>query len=245
MTVYNPFDFFVEEYAETLSRSTIPRICETDLAAYLEPEPAGPLLRAFLNGSPHAAHAAPSISSSISTAACSSEIRYIIRMEPACRRRRRHSSCGSGSCRDSRWLLVQILRHLGLAARFVSGYLIQLKPDLDGARRAARHRARLHRSARLGRGLSARRRLDRLDPTSGLLAGEGHIPLAATPHYRNAAPISGAVELRQCRVRLRHERSTASPSIRASPSRSPTKPGQALDALGERSTRELAPTTCG
>ncbi|MEO3386755.1 transglutaminase family protein [Mesorhizobium sp. CAU 1741] len=189
MTVYNPFDFFVEEEAEHWP-FTYPEDIRPDLSIYLQPEPAGPHLDAFLATIPRERTRTVDFLVGLN-ARVAQEVGYVIRMEPGVQTPEETFSRGTGSCRDSSWLLVQALRHLGIAARFVSGYLIQLKPDIkaiDGPAGTDHDFTDLHAWAEAyvpGAGWIG------LDPTSGLLTGESHIPLAATPHFRNAAPITG------------------------------------------------------
>ncbi|WP_332303881.1 transglutaminase family protein [Rhizobium sp. GR12] len=190
MTVYNPFDFFVEEEA-TKWPFDYPQELQEDLSIYMKPEPTGPLLSAFMATVDHTP-GQPTVDMVVGlNARLQQEIGYVIRMEPGVQTPEETLASGRGSCRDSSWLFVQILRHLGLAARFVSGYLIQLTPDLkalDGPSGTEVDFTDLHAWAEVympGAGWIG------LDPTSGLLTGESHIPLAATPHFRNAAPISG------------------------------------------------------
>ncbi len=189
MSVYNPFDFFVEEGA-TKFPFDYPLDLVDDLTIYRRPEPAGPRLQALLDTIPRQADSTVDFVVEVNRRV-SDEIAYVIRMEPGVFTPEETLHQKRGSCRDSSWLLVQVLRHLGLAARFVSGYLIQLKPDLkalDGPSGTEVDFCDLHAWAEVylpGAGWIG------MDPTSGLLTGESHIPLAATPHYRNAAPISG------------------------------------------------------
>ncbi|MFN7223962.1 MAG: DUF2126 domain-containing protein [Paracoccaceae bacterium] len=189
MTVYNPFDFFVEESAEVWPFDYPPDLTD-DLEIYRRADPAGPLLRAFLESVPKDPVRSVDFVVNLN-AMVAGTLRYTIRMEPGVQTPEETLAVQSASCRDSSWLLVQALRHLGFAARFVSGYLIQLKPDLkalDGPSGTEVDFTDLHAWCEVylpGAGWIG------LDPTSGLLAGESHIPLAATPHYRNAAPISG------------------------------------------------------
>ncbi len=189
MTVFNPFDFFVEDRAERWP-FTYPEEIAPDLDVYRRTEPLTPVMKRFLDGLDWDTQRTVDLIVNLN-AKIANSIKYIIRMEPGVQTPEETLGIGSGSCRDSSWLLVQVLRHMGFAARFVSGYLIQLKPDivaLDGPVGTDHDFTDLHAWVEVylpGAGWIG------LDPTSGLLTGESHIPLAAAPHYRNAAPISG------------------------------------------------------
>ncbi|MDP1521462.1 transglutaminase family protein [Porticoccus litoralis] len=191
MTVYNPFDFFVEESAEEWPFHYNTDI-RPDLVIYRVPGRAGPRLKAFLDSIDRSPKNTVDFLVELN-ARLAKEINYVIRMEPGVQTPEETLELGIGSCRDTSWLLVHVLRHLGFAARFVSGYLIQLKPDLvslDGPAGTDHDFTDLHAWTEVyipGAGWIG------FDPTSGLLTGESHIPLAATPHYKNAAPISGMV----------------------------------------------------
>jgi uncharacterized protein (DUF2126 family)/transglutaminase-like putative cysteine protease len=190
MTVYNPFDFFVEEEAERWPFE-YPEALREDLSIYRRAEPLGPRLQAFLESIDRTPRNTVNFVTELN-ARIQHEIGYIVRLETGVFEPEETLQRREGSCRDSGWLLVQALRHLGFAARFVSGYLIQLKPDLvslDGPAGTDHDFTDLHAWCEVylpGAGWIG------LDPTSGLLTGESHIPLAATPHYRNAAPITGS-----------------------------------------------------
>src|SRR5438876_3775589 len=206
MTVVNPFDFFVEKYAEHYPFVYASPLAK-ELIPFLETAPLGPRLAAWL-----AAFRA-TITAGESTVLMlvrlnqqlQREIRYLVRMEVGVQTPDETLTNACGSCRDTGWLLVQILRHLGLAARFASGYLIQLVADikpLDGPAGPERDFTDLHAWAEVylpGAGWIG------LDPTSGLLAGEGHLPLACTPDPASAAPVTGDVQ--PCESEFLHEMS--------------------------------------
>ena len=205
MAVHNPFDFFLEPgaahypfpYDEALKK---------DLAPFLEPCAAGPRFAAWWRGIREQLASQPVRTSDFLVALnqrVQQDVKYLIRLEPGVQSPEETLAAGSGSCRDSAWLLAQLLRHLGLAARFVSGYLIQLAPDqksLDGPSGPEKDFTDLHAWCEVylpGAGWIG------LDATSGLLAGEGHIPLSCTPEPSSAAPVSGSVD--KCEATLHHE----------------------------------------
>ncbi len=192
MTVINPFDFFLEDYAEEYPFTYTEKLAK-ELTPYLEVQEPGPRLKDWLAGVDR--HTQRTVLFLVYlNQRLQKDISYTVRMEPGVQTCEDTLHKATGSCRDTAWLLVQILRHQGLAARFVSGYLVQLTADvksLDGPSGPTADFTDLHAWAEVylpGAGWVG------LDPTSGLFAGEGHIPLACTPDPGNASPITGLVD---------------------------------------------------
>ena len=236
MSVVNPFDFFVEPYAETLP-FRYPDDLSADLAAYREVAEDGPMLEAAVAalepGGKRTIDFLVGLNAQVQQA-----VTYLVRLEPGVQSPDTTLSLGSGSCRDSAWLLVQMFRRLGLAARFVSGYLIQLKADIDpieGPMGTRNDFTDLHAWAEVyipGAGWIG------FDATSGLLCGEGHLPLAASPHYRSSAAITGAVSMAETTFEFEMNVTRLVDTIRITAPFEDAGWG-ALEALGERVEADL------
>src|ERR1700723_553917 len=201
MGVFNPFDFFLEPSADECPFTYEP-ILARELRPYLELEPAGPRLTELLASVPRTRTRTIDFLVGLNQRV-KEHVGYVIRLEPGVQTCEETLQLRAGSCRDSAWLLVVAMRHLGLAARFVSGYLIQLQADvkpLEGPSGPTSDFTDLHAWAEVylpGAGWIG------FDPTSGLLAGEGHIPLACTPYAVSAAPITGMLD--PCNTEFSHQ----------------------------------------
>ncbi len=187
LSPFDPFDFLLEPWAERfpLAAPADPEL-ERELSPCRHVAPGGPLLEAFMASVDMSPAPTVEVLAGLNRR-LARDIRYVARLEPGIREPEETLARGEGSCRDTSWLLAQVLRRLGFATRFVSGYLVQ--PAAASA--AARDEAALHAWCEAwlpGAGWIG------LDPTSGLLATEGHVPLAAAPAPRRAAPVSGTLE---------------------------------------------------
>ncbi len=236
MRVFNPLDFFLEEENMRFPFSYEASLKE-ELTSYLEAKESGVLLMELVASVDKGAMGAIEFLSMCSTM-IHERLRYTVRMEQGVQSCEQTLQCGSGSCRDMAWLLCQLLRHLGLATRFVSGYLIQLAqdiPSLDGPSGPEQDFTDLHAWTEVylpGAGWIG------LDPTSGLFAGEGHIPLCCSPAPSNAAPISGPLDACETEfsvlmnvVRVHEDRRTTKPFLDAE--------WKAIQQLGDQVDKSL------
>jgi len=230
LTAYDPFDFFVEEYAKDFP-FTYASSLATQLIPFLEKKPCGERFDKYLKTFDLSKKTINDFLVAVNQQVCS-DIGYNIRMEPGVQSPDETLKIARGSCRDTAWLMVQLFRHIGLAARFVSGYLVQLAPDqksLDGPSGPSVDFTDLHAWCEVyvpGAGWLG------LDPTSGLFAAEGHIPLSCTPEPSDAAPVDGLVD--PCEVEFQHSNEV----VRLKEDPRVTKPfadhdWEDIDALGQ------------
>ena len=232
----NPFDYFVEESAEQFPFS-YSKAMEKELSLYLEVTENGKKLKAFVDSIDLTPRPLNDFLVGLNTK-INQHLNYTLRMEPGVQTCAQTLKTQLGSCRDFAWLFVQVFRHLGLAARFVSGYLVQLAADvksLDGPSGPAEDFTDLHAWTEVyipGAGWIG------LDSTSGLFAGEGHIPLACTPSPESAAPVEGGMD--KCEVEFTYSNTVT----RVFESPRVTKPYReeqwdAIKALGYEVDKEL------
>lgn len=185
----NPFDFFIDTYAESFPFEYDTQL-KKDLISYLEVTESGMYMAQWLAQIDQTKRSTVDFLINLNQKIFQT-IAYTVRLEPGVQTVDETLQQAIGSCRDSSWLLVQTLRQVGLAARFVSGYLAQIATDdalSDGSTNAIENSLALHAWAEVyipGAGWIG------LDPTSGMLATESHIPLACTPDPMGAAPITG------------------------------------------------------
>ncbi|HQR30684.1 MAG TPA: transglutaminase family protein, partial [Anaeromyxobacteraceae bacterium] len=192
----NPFDFFLDDRCEKVP-FRYPAELAPDLAPFLDRDDpslaGGPGLDAFLASLPSEGATVPFVVEL--NRLVNERIRYVIREEAGIWTPEETLRQGRGSCRDSAQLLVAALRSRGLAARFVSGYLVQLTDEgmiPDEPRGIGRDVVDLHAWAEVflpGAGWIG------LDATSGLLCGEGHIPLACVARPALGAPVIGTSDV--------------------------------------------------
>lgn len=106
---------------------------------------------------------------------------YQLREEPGVQSVENTLSIGSGSCRDSAYLFMEAARQLGLAARFVSGYL--------KAEPSAFNYGSTHAWAEVflpGAGWKG------FDPTLGLVVGTDHTAVAVARLPESVPPVAGS-----------------------------------------------------
>lgn len=189
LVTLNPFDFYVEKYAENFPFRYDPTL-QDELAPYLKPPVAGgPLWDMFIASIDTTPRQSITFLVDLNQRV-NEVVAYSTRMEPGILTPEQTLERGIGSCRDSTWLMINALRHFGLAARFTSGYLIQLDVE-HGNSGKKEDVADLHAWTEIylpGAGWIG------LDATSALLSGEGHIPLASSSNPVSAAPITGSTE---------------------------------------------------
>jgi uncharacterized protein (DUF2126 family) len=239
LAVQNPFDFFVEPYAEAFPFAYAPALAK-ELAPFLERDESGDALERYAERLRASLASLSTVDALVRVnGQIKHDVAYVLRMEPGVQAPDETLVLARGSCRDSAWLEVQILRRLGIAARFASGYLIQLVPDdkpRDGSPALERDFTDLHAWAEAyvpGAGWIG------LDATSGLLAGEGHLPLACTASPGSAAPIAGLADVASVEFDFMMQVHRLAGEARVTHPYSDAQ-WQAIDALGEKVDADLA-----